>query len=305
MYPKKNKQERPNRCSLLALFCSILLVFSGIFLTDALAERGSSAEWTPDSYEIHLLLNSDLVLNDSHQLKEEILRLFHADDDYKTFSLAYYDTLEQDFYKEGWINRIRLKYEKNDENDFKLTYKKRYPVPGGDVIAAVQLAASEGFDLTGNRWEPQIEWGYTGMTLSLSAETAIPADTEETIADLDPSESFAMMAENMPAEEVNWRAEHWGIRALESAEQAGPIFFNRYKGEFHGRKVTIEVWEIHDERDSSIYFLSELSFKAGQYEEAADSRKQMMDSLLDLGILLKVDSLKTRQLLDAYLVSPE
>ena len=31
----------------------------------------------------------------------------------------------------------------------------------------------------------------------------------------------------------------------------------------------------------------------------------MMDSLLDMGILLKVDSLKTQQMLDAYLVSPE
>ena len=30
-----------------------------------------------------------------------------------------------------------------------------------------------------------------------------------------------------------------------------------------------------------------------------------MDTLLDLGILLKVDSLKTQQMLDAYLVSPE
>ena len=31
----------------------------------------------------------------------------------------------------------------------------------------------------------------------------------------------------------------------------------------------------------------------------------MMDALLDLGILLKVDSLKTQQMLDAYLVSPK
>lgn len=31
----------------------------------------------------------------------------------------------------------------------------------------------------------------------------------------------------------------------------------------------------------------------------------MMDSLLDMGILLKVDSLKPQQMLDAYLVSPE
>jgi hypothetical protein len=65
----------------------------------------------PDSYEIHLMLDSDLVLNKNHLLKQEILNTFQADDDYKTFSLAYYETLEQDFFEEGWINRIRLKYE--------------------------------------------------------------------------------------------------------------------------------------------------------------------------------------------------
>jgi hypothetical protein len=70
------------------------------------------------------------------------------------------------------------------------------------------------------------------------------------------------------------------------------------------RTVKIEIWEIHDERDDSIRFLSELSFEAEEYEEAAISRKKMMDTLLNLGILLKVDSLKTQQMLDAYLVSP-
>ena len=63
-------------------------------------------------------------------------------------------------------------------------------------------------------------------------------------------------------------------------------------------------WEIRDERDGAVYYLSELSFKEKSYPEAAENRQMVMDALLERGILLKVDSLKTQQMLDAYLVSP-
>ncbi|MBQ8076047.1 MAG: hypothetical protein IJ237_08695 [Oscillospiraceae bacterium] len=302
MYAKKKKAS----CGLPgALLCSFILLFCTVFQTTALAETDLHSEWKPDSYEIHLLLNSDLVLDENHLLKQGFLKEFGADDSYKTFSLAYYETQDRDFFEEGWINRIRLKYEENDENDFKLTYKKRYPVPEGDMTSAIRLAETEGFDLSSNFWEPQIDWGYTGMTLSLSAEASVPADTEETIADLHPEEGFSMMIENMPAEEQNWKEEQWGSRTFQSAEVVGPIFFNRYKGDYLDQKVKIEIWEIHDERDDAIHYLTELSFEAKDYQEASNSREMMMDALLDLGILLKVDSLKTQQMLDAYLVSPQ
>ena len=305
MFQRKKKENRICCRTALTLFCSIAIVFSGVFQAIASAEADPGTVWTPDSYEIHLLLNSDLILDENYLLKPEVLKEFDTDDSYKTFSLAYYETLERDFFEEGWINRIRLKYEEDDENDFKLTYKKRYSVPEGDLASAILLAETEGFDLSKGPWEPEVDWGYTGMTLSLSTETAIPADTEETIADLQPAEGFSMMIENMPYEEQNWKSEGWGIKTFETAELAGPIFFNRYKGDFLGLNVTIEIWEIHDERDDGIYHLTELSFKADDYQEASSNRKMMMDALLELGILLKVDSLKTQQMLDAYLVSPK
>ena len=305
MYNRKKKEDSPSHRILLAPFCSVLFVLCIIFQAGAFAENGPMTEWVPDSYEIHLLLDSNLVLNESHLPNRTYLEQFHTKKKYKTFSLAYYETLEQDFFDEGWINRLRLKYEEDDENDFKLTYKKRYPVPDMDLMAAMRLAETDGFDLSGGRWEPQVDWGYAGMTLSLSAETSIPADTEETIADLDPAEGFAMMTENMPEEEQNWKSEHWGIDTFQRTELAGPVFFNRLTGEFLGKKVTIEIWEIRDERDDSLYHLTELSFEANDYEKAAAIRKQMMHELLEMGILLKVDSLKTQRLLDAYLVSPK
>ena len=299
------KENRTLSRILPTLYCSIMLVFSVVFQTVALADSDPQTLWTPDSYEIHLLLNSDLILNEIHLLKQEFLDIFGADDSYKTFSLAYYETNERDFFEEDWINRIRLKYEEDDENDFKLTYKKRYSVQEGDLLSAIRLSQTDGFNLLKGSWEPEIDWGYTGMTLSFSAEISIPADTEETIADLHPAEGFSMMIENMPVEEQNWKDTGWGIQTFETAELAGPIFFNRYKGNYLCQNVTVEIWEIHDERDDTVHYLSELSFKAEDYQEASTSRKVMMDALLDLGILLKVDSLKTQQMLDAYLVSPK
>ena len=113
-----------------------------------------------------------------------------------------------------------------------------------------------------------------------------------------------MLLENMPEQEQDWKGEHRGSDLFESAVMVGPIFFNRYKGEYLNRKVNIEIWEIRDERDGAVYYLSELSFKEKSYPEAAENRQMVMDALLERGILLKVDSLKTQQMLDAYLVSP-
>ena len=305
MFHWNKRENRTCGRILSALSCSVLLVFSLVFQTVALAEADLQTLWAPDAYEIHLLLNSDLILDENHLLTQEYLDLFDARNTYKTFSLAYYETKERDFFEEGWINRIRLKYEEDDENDFKLTYKKRYPIQDKDLLSAIFLSQNEGFNLLDGSWEPEIDWGYTGMTLSLSSETSIPADTEETIADLHPEEGFSMMAENMPVEEQNWKDDGWGTLTFESAEMAGPIFFNRYKGNYLDRSVTVEIWEIHDERDDTVHYLSELSFKADDYLDASSCRKMMMDALLDLGILLKVDSLKTQQMLDAYLVSPK
>ena len=104
--------KRENRiCGriLPVLICSVLLVFSFVFQTVALAEADLQTPWAPDAYEIHLLLNSNLILDENHLLKQEFLNLFGTNDTYKTFSLAYYETKERDFFEEGWINRIRLK----------------------------------------------------------------------------------------------------------------------------------------------------------------------------------------------------
>ena len=259
------------------------------------------AEWAPDSYEIHLLLKSDLVLGEDHLLTQEALDAFHVEKSYTLFTLSYFETPERDFYQEGWINRLRLKYEEDDENNFKLTYKKRYSVPGGDLAAAAALAEKDGFDLADKSWEKQIEWGFSGMTLSLSTDAELPAGTVETVAELDPAEAFAMMKNSMPEKERNWKSENWGLDAFASAKAVGPVSLNRYKGKLADRKVDVEVWAFTDMRDDSDHYLTELSFEADDYEDAAAGRELMIGALQDLGILQETDSLKTQKILDAYL----
>ena len=51
-----------------------------------------------------------------------------------------------------------------------------------------------------------------------------------------------MLEQHMPVEEWDWGAEQWGSKAIESAQMAGPVFFERYNGKFGDSKVQIEVW---------------------------------------------------------------
>ena len=50
----------------------------------------------------------------------------------------------RDFLNAGWINRIRVKEEKNK---YTITYKKRYPVQDDDMEAALAAARDDGFSL--------------------------------------------------------------------------------------------------------------------------------------------------------------
>ena len=62
MFQLNKWENRICRRILSVLSCSILLAFSFVFHTVALAEADLQTPWAPDSYEIHLLLNSDLIL---------------------------------------------------------------------------------------------------------------------------------------------------------------------------------------------------------------------------------------------------
>ena len=259
-------------------------------------EKGSE----PDSYEIHLLLNSDQLLDSDHQLKQEYCEAFNTKEKCKEFSLFYCDTADQQFKKEGWINRIRFREDK-PEKGFKVTFKKRYPVSDGNISGTMKQAESDGFDLTGETWTSELDWGRSEMALSLSAESECEAGGYESIADLDRSAALSMLEVNMPEEEINWSSDLWGSKTLGSASLAGPVYFKRYTGSYMGQETKIEVWAIRDRNSGQDSYLTELSFKVESYDQAAELRQKMMDDLDRQGILLKEDDFKTQKILDAYL----
>ena len=250
--------------------------------------------------EVHFLLDSDAVMDEDHKLKKEIRSEFDTGKKIKKFGVVYYDGTDRGFEREGWINRIRMQEGKADKG-FELTYKKRYPVSGTDVDEAVRRAREEGFDLFGESWEAQVEWGFSSMTLSISLKEDVDSDGWESIADLDLDEGRAMLEQHMPVEEWDWGAEQWGSKAIESAQMAGPVFFERYNGKFGDSKVQIEVWEIPGPESGGERFITEISLTAEDCEAAAGIREELGERLKELGILTEENSLKTQKVLDAFL----
>ena len=278
------------------LLCWVMTAaaLAGGFPAQAAAEQN---EGPAVSYEIHLLLDADLLLDEDHLLRKEYQEAFETGKDFKPFVAAYLETPDQAFRREGWASRVRYRTDKPDKG-FRLTYKKRYPVPGGDADAAVRRAEADGFALTGEPWTGEIEWAYTGMTLSVSAENDIPAESlAHVMLGADRDWMSGMLTENMPPEE---RSALPGDGAAQTAELAGPVCFLRYTGTFLEQETDIEIWEIRDQASGGTRYITELSFEAADREEAAAIREKMIEGLSEMGLLLKEDSLKTQMILDAY-----
>ena len=105
----------------VSILTGVVLMFTAAGASSAEAEQ----TYMPDSYEMHFLLDSDLALDENHELKPELRREYEISSKVKTYSLAYFETPDRSFINEGWVNRLRRK--EGGKNSFELTYKKRYP----------------------------------------------------------------------------------------------------------------------------------------------------------------------------------
>ena len=249
--------------------------------------------------ETHILLDSALVLDEKHLLKKEIRDEFQLEKKFKSYSLAYFETPDRAFGNEGWINRVRMRDGKADKG-FELTYKKRYRVEGNDPGLVLSLAEAEGFDLSDENWEAEVEWNHSGMMLSISAESKGPADGLESVADLSAADGISMLKAGMPPAERNWKSENWGIRTMEEAEMAGPAHFDRFTGIYLDHKIQIEIWELPHRGSGEAEYITELSFKDDSLDDAAAFRGKLTGLLMDQGVLVQEDALKTKQILDAH-----
>ena len=116
--------------------------------------------------EIKLLLDSSQVLGADHQLMKSMQKAFQIEDEPMRIEVIYLDTPERDYLKAGWVSRIRVK---EGKPRYTITYKMRYPVPEGDVDAALAAARADGLTLKESPYPAEIDWGYSKMTLSFAA----------------------------------------------------------------------------------------------------------------------------------------
>lgn len=242
----------------------------------------SQAAITPD-YEVKFLLNSQHVLDASHHLNEQSRGFFHIQEKPTDVDVQYIDTPHHDFSQAGWTQRMR---HKEGKNKLEMTYKKRYPITNGDITAAIQQAAQDGFDKTSTPYKAQIDWGWHNMTLSLSDTQKIPSYDSLPSA----SQSKHLIATYMPVE---------GRQSISLSKECilyGPLTYQKYTGTLAGQAIDIEVWPI----PNSSEYITELSFKAATYTEAAKKREKIQNILETNQIVKAKDSLKTSKILNSY-----
>lgn len=264
-----------------------------------------AAENAVPAYEVKFLLDDTKVLDEEHKLSEAYLNEFKIDG-YKTNVVQYLETADRAFNNEGWINRIRYK-EKKGKHD--ITFKKRYSVPNDDIEAALNKANEDGFDAENTLFEAEIDWSYDKMTLSFSTKEKLKgydafelpnqAESADYLNLYMPAIEKAAMAH--PTQSGNVIVAGRAKTLVNDAVVCGPVQATTYDGEVAGIEVGIEVWPVYTQATGTTEYVTEISFDADTFEEAAANRAKLQTALDEKGILVHGGSLKTQKVIGAYL----
>jgi hypothetical protein len=270
--------------------------FSPITLLAITATTQAKPNMAPD-YEVKLLMNPSVVLGSDNKLTPTVLSTFSMPTGVTKMNVQFLDTEAQDIYNAGWSPRIR-KIE--NENDFELTYKKRYPVTNGNIDGALTTANNEGFDSSETGYEAQVEWGYTKQTLSISRKKS-HSDSGYSGMDIpDLGDSQAMMISEAPGKFEDWLYNNWGTDMLSDSRIYGPVLAKRSTGTWSGVELNIEVWPILDAAGTGIEYIVEASFKTISRSTASSKHDQLITFLQSKGWFLAQDSLKTSLIMERY-----
>lgn len=268
----------------------------GSMFSGAVLEQVSAAPNAVPSYEVKFIASSEAVLTSEGQVQASVREQFNLPATPELIGVAYYDTDSLDLNEQGWNVRFR---KKEDKSNYELTYKKRYPILNGDIDAALTLANQEGFDASDDNYEAEIDWGYSKQTLSFSntkkektkvSGPELPSDEE----------MLSLLLDKLPGKLNKWSAPNWGEQVLSQSRAHGPLVFERYRGEWEGQELTLEVWPIRNSAGTGIDNLVEISFKTDEHDVAAELRPELMNFMELRGWLLPVDGLKTETILERY-----
>lgn len=243
--------------------------------------------------EIKLLLDSSQVLGEDHQLTGSMLKAFQMEDEPLRIEVIYLDTPARDYLKAGWISRIRVK---EGKPRYTITYKMRYPVRDGDVDSALAVAKADGLSLRKSPYPAEIDWGYSKMTLSFSANAEVKTEKTPDLRLLTADKAVQMALENLPSEVKDQETDGQENEFIKNIQVVGPVRFLRYEGALGKQSVRIEVWPIPSET-GEIQYTAELSRACKSLMEAAEIRIKLVEKLDKMGILIHGDNLKTQMIL--------
>ena len=147
--------------------------------------------------EIKLLLDSSQVLGEDHLLKKSMRKAFQMEEEPRRIEVIYLDTPARDYLKAGWISRIRVK---EGKPRYTITYKMRYPVQDCDVDSALAVARADGLSLKKSPYPAEIDWGYSKMTLSFSANAEVKTEKTPDLKELNHVQAVRMAVQNLPEE---------------------------------------------------------------------------------------------------------
>lgn len=256
----------------------------------------ASNETTSD-YEIKAQLGSSITIGTDKKLSCDFSSNFNVKIPSQQSTGECPQTNVKEFNERGWINRIRIK---DAKTSFELTYKKRYRIENGNIQAALDLANSEGFDINATSYDAQVDWGYNQMTLSFANQKTMKNTGYDNLELPDLQASIEILTDKIPGKLNDWEYKNWGQETLKECKIYGSILFSKYKGEFEGKEIDIEIWPIKGANGVGIDYFTELSFKEDDFRVANDLRTRIYNYLDKEGVLLHQDSLKTQLTLSRY-----
>lgn len=248
------------------------------------------------SYEAKAFLDPAIVLTSGQVLHSSVQSALNISSAPQLFNVQYLDTDPQTMMDEGWSIRTR---KRADQSQHRIQFKKRYPVEGNDLASALADAHAQGFDAcTG--LDVEVDWSPSGRkTLSFQRQT------DETLGLSGLTMPGVLATRQLAHDHAHprfsaWIDGQWGADQIDDARLYGPVFFERYAGEFNGLELAVEVWHIINETGDGPDYMIEASFKTASASVAASELAALLTLLDNQGWLLDEDVLKTRRVLDRY-----
>ena len=108
----------------------VRLLGIALSLSASLPLTTAAPNMVPD-YEVKLLLQPTAVLGSDNKLLPTVLSAFAMSTSVIKMNVQFVDDDNKTIYNAGWSPRIR---KMEGEDKIELTYKKRYPVTGSDIV---------------------------------------------------------------------------------------------------------------------------------------------------------------------------